>query len=155
MFWSQDRILAFSTGRPVSISEDIIEIPLPSDEDLTPDPARTNEPAAHQEPVQPNTFAHLVRLMVLCGRIGNVLNGRRGRARTLVAGHQDEAGVLQNLQTQLVQFYAELPSGMKWSVDAFRHQESRGHGVRSFLLFLPPFSQSYNARNFGFCRASS
>lgn len=122
--------MSFSTGRPVSISEEIIEIPLPTDEDLTPDPARTNEPTAFQEPVQPNAFSYLVRLMVLCGRIANVLNGRRGKARTLVGPTpMVNTNLLGELQNQLVQFYADLPDGMKWSVEVFQLQESRGHGV--------------------------
>ncbi|THU79795.1 hypothetical protein K435DRAFT_810413 [Dendrothele bispora CBS 962.96] len=138
LFWSlfiTDRIIAFSTGRPVSISEEIIEIPLPSDQDLTPDPAE-----------MPPT----VRLMVLCGRIANVLNGRRGRTRTLVGPYQgfsagvaaDASGngagvdVLAELQTQLVQYYADLPEEMKWTVDAFRCQEARGHGGVFLTLHL-------------------
>ncbi|KAK7446298.1 hypothetical protein VKT23_014504 [Stygiomarasmius scandens] len=154
LFWSlfiTDRIIAFSTGRPVSISEEIIEIPLPSDEDLTPDPAEMppTDPNT-QLPPQPNAFVYLVRLMVLCGRIGNVLNGRRGRARTLVgpyqgfgsvAGGGNEPGsghddVLAELQKQLVQYYAELPEAMRWTVDAFRCQEARGHGGVFLTLHL-------------------
>ncbi|TRM66722.1 fungal-specific transcription factor domain-containing protein [Schizophyllum amplum] len=165
LFWSlfvTDRILSFSTGRPVSISEDIIEIPLPTDEDLGPDPipdsdptrnnandlGRAHDPArnnnaaaahmngssAHQDSA-PKPFPHLVKLMVLCGRIANALNGRRGRSRTLV-GPSVNAGVLGDLQGQLVQFYADLPVGMKWSVDAFQQQEARGYGGVFLTLHL-------------------
>ncbi|KAK1222253.1 hypothetical protein PQX77_014886 [Marasmius sp. AFHP31] len=140
LFWSlfvTDRILAFSTGRPPSISEEIIEIPLPTDEDFFPDPSRTNDPAAMNEEIQPVPFQHLVRLLVLCGRIANVLNGRRGRIRTLVGpGAANGAEVLSGLQAQLVQFYAELPEEMKWSVEAFKRQEARGHGGTYFTLHL-------------------
>ncbi|KAL1743827.1 fungal-specific transcription factor domain-containing protein [Schizophyllum fasciatum] len=138
LFWNlfiTDRIVSFSTGRPVSISEEIIEIPLPTDEDMHPDSARTTDPAAHQEPVQPTPFPYLVRLMVLCGRIANALNGRRGRSRTLV-GPTTNPGLLGDLQGQLVQFYEELPAGMKWSVEAFQHQEARGHGGVFLTLHL-------------------
>ncbi|KAJ7904949.1 hypothetical protein B0H13DRAFT_2509698 [Mycena leptocephala] len=139
LFWSlfiTDRILAFSTGRPPSISEEIIELPLPTDEDFVPDPARTNDPAAANEQPQPTPFVHLVRLMVLCGRIANVLNGRRGRPRTLVGPTVTSPDVLRGLQTQLVQFYADLPNPMKWSVDAFKHQEARGYGGSFLTLHL-------------------
>ncbi|KAJ6590571.1 fungal-specific transcription factor domain-containing protein [Mycena vulgaris] len=132
----QDRILAFSNGRPPSISEEIIEIPLPCDDDFIPDPARTNDPAAANEQPQPTPFVHLVRLMVLCGRIANVLNGRRGRLRTLVGPTTTSPEVLRGLQTQLVQFYADLPDPMKWSVDAFKHQEARGYGGSFLTLHL-------------------
>ncbi|KAG5652111.1 hypothetical protein H0H81_006285 [Sphagnurus paluster] len=165
LFWSlfvTDRILAFSTGRPPTISEDIIEIPLPSNEDFVPDPARS-DPAAAAEAPQPTPFVHMVRLMVLCGRIASVLNGRRGKARTLVgegaswggwgsagagsgagaglggmgdgSGGGGEEEVLKGLQTHLVEFYKDLPEGMKWSVDAFKCQEARGHGVSRRLHF--------------------
>jgi hypothetical protein len=74
----------------------------------------------------------MIRLMVLCGRIANVLNGRRGQLRTLVTGPSvANPEILKGLQTELVQFYAELPEAMKWSVDAFKCQEARGHGVSS------------------------
>ncbi|KAL0572139.1 hypothetical protein V5O48_009817 [Marasmius crinis-equi] len=140
LFWSlfiTDRILAFSTGRPPSISEEIIEIPLPTDEDFFPDPARTNDPTAIAEEVEPVPFQHLVRLLVLCGRIANVLNGRRGRTRTLVGpGAANGSEVLSGLQEQLVQFYAELPEEMKWSVEAFKRQEARGHGGTYLTLHL-------------------
>ncbi|KAL1701151.1 fungal-specific transcription factor domain-containing protein [Schizophyllum commune] len=138
LFWNlfiTDRIVSFSTGRPVSISEEIIEIPLPTDEDMHPDSARTTDPAAYQEPVQPSPFPYLVRLMVLCGRIANALNGRRGRSRTLV-GPTMNPGLLGDLQGQLVQFYEELPAGLKWSVEAFQHQEARGHGGVFLTLHL-------------------
>lgn len=42
-------------------------------------------------------------------------------------------GVLSGLQRELVQFYSGLPHGMKWSAEAFKHQEERGHGVRHLL----------------------
>lgn len=139
LFWClfvTDRILAFSTGRPPTISEDIIEVPLPVDEDFAPDPARSGAGAAQELP-QPTAFVYMVRLMVLCGRIANVLNGRRGRLRTLVTGPSVASPeALKGLQTELVQFYAELPDAMKWSVDAFKHQETRGHGDSFLTLHL-------------------
>ena len=102
---------------------------------MHPDSARTTDPAAYQESVQPSPFPYLVRLMVLCGRIANALNGRRGRSRTLV-GPTMNPGLLGDLQGQLVQFYEELPAGLKWSVEAFQHQEARGHGVCIYFGFV-------------------
>ncbi|KAI0317722.1 fungal-specific transcription factor domain-containing protein [Amylostereum chailletii] len=138
LFWSlfiTDRILAFNTGRPPSLPEDIIEIPFPSDEDFFPDPAWTNDPAASNELPEPVPFHYIARLMVICGRIARVLNGRRGRPRTL-GGLEDPPGTLSTLQTQLVDFHAGLPDSLKWSVGAFKHQEERGHGGTFLTLHL-------------------
>lgn len=140
LFWSifvTDRILAFSTGRPPSISEELIEIPLPTDRDFIPDAARS-DPGAATEPPQPTPFMYTVRLMVLCGRIASALNGRRGQLRTLVTGPDPSASpdLLRGLQAKLVRFYAELPDAMKWSVEAFKVQEARGHGDSFLTLHL-------------------
>jgi hypothetical protein len=123
-------VLAFVTGRPASIPEDIIEIPLPMDENFFPDPARNHHPAASVEAVEAVPFNQVVRLMCLCGRISNILNGRRGRLRTLVGIPESAVDGLAKLQTDLVHFYHALPESMRWSVEGFKHQESRGHGVR-------------------------
>jgi hypothetical protein len=129
----KDRILAFSTGRLPSIPEELIEIPLPNDRDFIPEATRS-DPGASTEPPQPTPFLHIVRLMVVCGRIANVLNGRRGQLRTLVTGPDPSTSpdVLRRLQSELVHFYADLPDAMKWSVDALKVQEARGHGVGYF-----------------------
>jgi hypothetical protein len=131
LFWTiyvTDRIVAFATGRPTTIPDDLIEIPLPVDADFFPDPSR-NTPDSLPEPVEPIAFVYIVKLMIICGRISDVLNGRRGRARTLVESAEPLAEVLVGLQTQLVQMYSDLPETLKWSSDNFKHQESRGHGV--------------------------
>lgn len=138
LFWTlfvTDRVVAFATGRPASIPEDIIEIPLPEDEDFFPDPAR-NTPQFAPEPVQPVPFVYLTRLMIICGRISNVLNGRRGRARTLVATDEPLAQQLGELQAHLVKFYASLPQAMHWSADNFKYQHGRGHGGTFLALHL-------------------
>lgn len=69
-----------------------------------------------------------------------MLNGRRGRTRTLVGlggkpPVEDGRSVLSELQRELVQFYSELPVGMKWSAEAFKRQDGRGYGVRCLTLF--------------------
>lgn len=145
LFWSlfiTDRVLSFAYGRPSSISEEIIEIPLPSyvafasrrsimllmrllsDADLFPDPARTLSKEATEEPVEAVPFTMLTKLMVQVGRISNVLNGRRGRKRTLVNANEPPPRLLAELQNQLVELYTNMPSSLRWSVDAFKHHES-------------------------------
>ncbi|KDR72893.1 hypothetical protein GALMADRAFT_252220 [Galerina marginata CBS 339.88] len=140
LFWSlfiTDRVVAFSAGRPPTILEEIIDIPLPMDVDFVPDPAQSSFSTNDiSEMPQPTPFTHIVRLMVLCGRIANVLNGRRGRPSTLVGPSEPNTELLNALQTQLVQFYSQLPEPMKWSVDAFKHQEARNHGGSFLTLHL-------------------
>jgi hypothetical protein len=74
-----------------------------------------------------------------------VLNGRRGQLRTLVTGPDPSTSpeLLRGLQAELVRFYAELPNAMKWSVDAFKVQEARGHGVSYFLLRIEMTERSF------------
>lgn len=139
LFWSlfvTDRIVAFATGRPASIPEDIIEVPLPDDQDFFPDPAR-NAGNAPPEVVQPVPFVQLVKLMIICGRISDVLNGRRGKARTLITSIEPLSEQLGQLQARLVQFVAGLPESLKWTASNFKHHQGRGHGVscRGIHLF--------------------
>jgi len=117
LFWNMfvmDRIIAFALGRPASIPEDIVEIPLPEDADFFPDPAR-NIPGsgAMEEVVEPVPFVQLTKLMIICGRISNVLNGRRGRVRTLVSSAEPLVEQLAELQLRLVQFVSTLPETLK------------------------------------------
>lgn len=123
-----DRIVAFGTGRPASIPEDIIEIALPEDQDFFPDPAR-NTPMHPNESIEPVPFVQFTKLMVICGRISNVLNGRRGRVRTLVSSKEPLAEQLAELQMRLIQFVSGLPMSLQWSPENFKRQQDRGHGV--------------------------
>jgi len=125
LFWNMfvmDRIIAFALGRPASIPEDIIEIPLPEDQDFFPDPAR-NIPGSAEEMVEPVPFVQLTKLMIICGRISNVLNGRRGRARTLVSSAEPLAEQLAELQLRLVQFVSSLPETLKYVSNCFDNEE--------------------------------
>jgi hypothetical protein len=134
LFWTlfiTDRMIAFVTGRPASISEEVVEIPLPEDGDLFPDPAR-NTKDHPIELVEPVPFVYFVRLMIIVGRISNVLNGRRGKPRTLVTTPELESGLLDDLQVRLVQFFSTLPESLRWSADNFKHQHERGHSVSAF-----------------------
>lgn len=79
-------------------------------------------------------FTMLTRLMVQVGRISNVLNGRRGRKRTLVNANEPPPRLLADLQTQLVELYTNMPPSLRWSVDAFKHHDSVGHKTVSFSI---------------------
>jgi hypothetical protein len=88
LFWSlfvQDRLLSLSTGRLCTVSfdcvpndrtltqrsqvrEDMVELPLPTDEDLIPAPL----PPGMVVKAKPEPFVALVKLMVVAGRISYV-----------------------------------------------------------------------------------
>lgn len=85
--------------------------------------------ALHRTFSQPVPFVHLVRLMVLCGRISNVLNSRQGKHRPLARKKPPSPTELAELQSQLVEFYRSIPSGLAWSVENLQRYEARGLGV--------------------------
>ncbi|KAG7452007.1 uncharacterized protein BT62DRAFT_926217 [Guyanagaster necrorhizus] len=132
LFWClfvMDRVLAFGTGRSVTIDEDIIEIPLPTESDFIPH-------SCSAPPVL-SPFVGIVRLFALAGRIADVMNGSRGCPRTFVSNpvvHSPES--LQELQDQLVEFLGTLPPGLSWSVDNFRAQSAQHQGGSFLFLHL-------------------
>ena len=133
LWWSLfvvDRLVAFATGRLTAIPEEIVEIALPDDMDFYPDPSDDMKESTLQ--VEPVPFAFLVRLMVICGRLANTLNGRRGRPTTLL--NQSEmplAAQLKQLQGELSIFLLELPANLGWSIENLRTHHTRNHGVSS------------------------
>lgn len=140
LFWTlfaTDRLISFATGRPSSVAEEVIEVPLPTDEDMYPISARDTAMDVI-EPVEPVPFVYFVRLMVIVGRISNVLNGRRGKPRTLVSipDSQNLLEQLSDLQIILIQFFSTLPESLRWSSQTFQVQHARGHGVSRLSSFL-------------------
>ncbi|KAG7451756.1 uncharacterized protein BT62DRAFT_990214 [Guyanagaster necrorhizus] len=132
LFWClfvMDRVLSFGTGRSVTINENIIEIPLPTESDFIP----------HSSSAPPvlSPFVRIIRLFALAGRIADVMNGSRGCPRTSVSNpvvHSLES--LQELQDQLVEFLGTLPPGLSWSVDNFRAQSAQHQGGSFLFLHL-------------------
>lgn len=133
LFWGllvTDRIIAIGTGRRTTIPEHVIQIPLPEDEDMYPDPAKdTVENDLDALIVQPAPFVYFVRLMIICGRISDALN-RRSVTLTVA----DNAIVtphsrLHEHQMALLQFVANLPLTLQWSSEALAYHIQRGHGV--------------------------
>lgn len=68
-FPSQDRLLSLGTGRTVTITDDIIEVPLPAESELAPALNDGNETL----PALPNPFCRVVCLFTICGRVSNIL----------------------------------------------------------------------------------
>ncbi|WWC59823.1 uncharacterized protein I303_102385 [Kwoniella dejecticola CBS 10117] len=140
LFWTlfvTDRILAFAEGRETMIDDDIIEIPLPKDSDFFPDPARST-PEYPYEITEPVPFVYFTKLMVIVGRISNVLNGRRGKPRTLVptVDAEQQSKLLTELQIRLIEFVANLPESLRWNLDNLKHQQQRGHSGILLALHL-------------------
>lgn len=131
LWWSLfvvDRVIAFSTGRLTAIPEEIVEIALPEDVDFYPDPS--DDTTGTMGPIEPVPFPYLVRLMVISGRLANILNGRRGRPTTLIEQSDDSpVGQLKRLQGDISTFLVELPPTLGWSVENLRLHYARNHGV--------------------------
>jgi hypothetical protein len=113
------------------IRDETIEIPFPQDSDFFPDPAR-DIPSLPMEMVEPVPFVYLTRLMVICGRVGDLLNVRRGPAFHLARPVARSTEGLRELQANVLDFFRELPEPMRWSVDHLKHQHLRGHGVSQY-----------------------
>ncbi|GHJ88959.1 hypothetical protein NliqN6_5361 [Naganishia liquefaciens] len=128
LLWSlfvQDRLLSLSTGRLCTIRDDMVELPLPTDKDMIPAPL----PAGLAPISKPEPFVALVKLMVIAGRISDLLNGNRGAAKILGAPmERDLPKRMQTLQTELVQFYNDLPENLIWSTTNFKFWVSEHKG---------------------------
>lgn len=85
---------------------------------------------------QPVPFVQLVKLMVLVGRISNILNGRQGKYRPLARSRGPSPTELRELQGQLVEFYRNMPIDLAWSVEALQKFESRGLGGSYLVLHI-------------------
>lgn len=128
LFWSlfvTDRLVSFATGRVCSMKEDVIELPLPTDEDMIPRPT----PEGTDTTPRPSPFVALVKLMVICGRMSDVLNGNRGAPRTFMPSpppHLREK--ITAVQDDLEAFYNNLPPALQWSAATYKHFVSIGQG---------------------------
>lgn len=113
LFWAlfiKDRILSFGTGRPVCIPEDEITVPFPEDTDI--------EGCL-------GAFPKAVRLMMVGGRISNILN-RDPPCDTLIA----------NLREELIELHNGLPLGLKWSVGNLKAHTLQRQGAIFIFLHL-------------------
>ncbi len=105
----------------------------PDDEDLVPAPL----PPGGHFPVVPEPFSRLVRLMVICGRISDLLNGSRGAPRTFgSAPPADLAERVESLQQELSDYYKNLPDSLMWSASNFKSWIMRNKGGVSKFAFV-------------------
>ncbi|TIB67136.1 hypothetical protein E3Q23_04285 [Wallemia mellicola] len=137
LFWTlfvMDRVLAFGTGRPSSMSEDV-EISLPEPPHQPPLPAFI--PFAPPNHI-PWCFPAAVRIIILVGRISDSLN-RRDALRRRNSNDTQDVEVQNNerrqlLENQLKEFYADLPQELNWSVENLKMHAANGQG--GLYLFI-------------------
>ncbi|KAN0063875.1 hypothetical protein ACQY0O_003481 [Thecaphora frezii] len=113
LFWAVvglDRITTFGTGRPVTIRESEIDTALP----------RMNETSdINDETV---IFGHCIRILLLRGRMGELLN-RRGQEDSF--GVEDRKRALAQMWMELAQSYSSLPSNLHFNVQTFQRSASQ------------------------------
>ncbi|KAI9342041.1 putative pathway-specific nitrogen regulator [Zopfochytrium polystomum] len=142
LFWTIfiiDRVISFFTGRPVTIAESMCEIPLPVEEEFIGIEG-VDSPSLDdllRRPRQP--FPYVVRLMVLCGRLSDALNGLR---RGLVAGSLPDSDrtrlveAAKAVQIDLLHFYETLPLDLAWSTENFKIQAGACQGGLLLMIHL-------------------
>lgn len=113
LFWAVvglDRITTFGTGRPVSIRENEIDIELPK---LSQSSDMKDETLV---------FGHIVRILMLRGRMGELLN-RREREESPISADTTKRD-LTRLWFELAQNYSELPANLHFNVQTFQRSAS-------------------------------
>ncbi|KAF9258267.1 hypothetical protein L218DRAFT_934964 [Marasmius fiardii PR-910] len=133
LFWSlfiSDRILAFGTGRPVTIPSESIEISPLNEIDLAgvASPPSNLNPGS---PELPSPYIYVVKLFDLAGHIANCMNRSTSPMKISVG-----TDCLQSLHDQFLSFIDELPECLAWSVDNFRAQAAWNRGASFLFLHL-------------------
>ncbi|KAL0573161.1 hypothetical protein V5O48_008792 [Marasmius crinis-equi] len=133
LFWSlfvMDRILAFGTGRAVTIPCDCIEVSTLDEMDMS----GPSSPHNSTTPQVLSPYVQIVKLFVLAGHIANCMNNA---PITPMYGEIQVGGeTLQSLHNRLVDFIAGLPPSLTWSVDNFRAQAAWKQGGPFLFLHL-------------------
>lgn len=129
LFWAVialDRITTFGTGRPVSIRENEIDIELPK---LTESSDMKDETVV---------FGHVVRILMLRGRMGELLN-RRERDDSSISAETTKRD-LTRMWFELAQSYSDLPANLHFNVQTF--QKSATHNQSPGFVYLHVLFQS-------------
>ncbi|KAL0071054.1 hypothetical protein AAF712_001612 [Marasmius tenuissimus] len=128
---TKDRILAFGTGRAVTIPCDSVEVSALDEMDLAGRTPSSN-PAT---PQVLSPYVQIVKLFVLAGHIANCMNNNN--PTTLMRSERPVGGeTLESLHHRLVEFVAQLPPSLTWSVDNFRAQAAHHRGGSFLFLHL-------------------
>lgn len=129
LFWAViglDRITTFGTGRPVSIRESEIDIELP----------RLSESSDMKD--ETVVFGHVVRILMLRGRMGELLN-RREREESPISAETTKRD-LTRMWFELAQSYSDLPANLHFNVQTF--QKSAAHNQSPGFVYLHVLFQS-------------
>lgn len=129
LFWAViglDRITTFGTGRPVSIRENEIDIELP----------KLSEGSDMRD--ETVVFDHVIRILMLRGRMGELLN-RRERADSPISAETTKSD-LTRMWLELAQSYADLPANLHFNVQTF--QKSAAHNQSPGFVYLHVLFQS-------------
>ncbi|SNX87607.1 uncharacterized protein MEPE_06317 [Melanopsichium pennsylvanicum] len=129
LFWAViglDRITTFGTGRPVSIRENEIDIELP----------RLSEGSDMKD--ETVVFGHIVRILMLRGRMGELLN-RRDKEENSVSANTTKRD-LTRMWFELAQSYSDLPANLHFNVQTF--QKSAAHNQSPGFVYLHVLFQS-------------
>ncbi|KAJ1018101.1 hypothetical protein NDA16_004968 [Ustilago loliicola] len=129
LFWAViglDRITTFGTGRPVSIREGEIDIELP----------KLSEGSDMKD--ETVVFGHVVRILMLRGRMGELLN-RREREESFVSAETTTRD-LTRMWFELAQSYSDLPANLHFNVQTF--QKSATHNQSPGFVYLHVLFQS-------------
>ncbi|KAH0832637.1 putative Fungal specific transcription factor [Fonsecaea pedrosoi] len=110
-FYNLDRIVSITLGRPVSIDDDVIDVPLPLhilDEDYFGPNGLESGRAIHGTSRKPLTspFLHLVRIRKLLGAISGALMSAKNAARSI----EEKLQIRSNLHQELVRWREDIPS---------------------------------------------
>ncbi|TIB34834.1 hypothetical protein E3P86_02773 [Wallemia ichthyophaga] len=139
LFWTlfvMDRVLSFGTGRPSSMSENV-EITLPESSHQPPLPAFVPFAPPNQIPW---CFPVAVKMIILVGRISDTLNCRDVLRRRRSNDTQDVEAQNNDrrhfLEAQLREFYTNLPSDIKWSVENLKLHAANGQGGLYLFIHL-------------------
>uniref|UniRef100_V5GRX5 Zn(2)-C6 fungal-type domain-containing protein n=1 Tax=Kalmanozyma brasiliensis (strain GHG001) TaxID=1365824 RepID=V5GRX5_KALBG len=129
LFWAViglDRITTFGTGRPVSIRETEIDTELPK------------LGASSDMKDETVVFGHVVRILMLRGRMGELLN-RREKEESQISAETTKRD-LTRMWFELAQSYSELPSNLHFNVQTF--QQSAAHHQSPGFVYLHVLFQS-------------
>ena len=129
LFWAViglDRITTFGTGRPVSIRESEIDIELP----------KLSESSDMKD--ETVVFGHVVRILMLRGRMGELLN-RRERDESPISADTTKRD-LTRMWFELAQSYSDLPANLHFNVQTF--QKSAAHNQSPGFVYLHVLFQS-------------
>ncbi|RDW89681.1 hypothetical protein BP6252_01713 [Coleophoma cylindrospora] len=116
LFWSIyfiDRIISLGTGRPLTLRDEQISCPLPSDGSFS-----------FNKSIWPNPFPHLLQIMTVQGKVNEEISTIRQPADLTEA----KITTLFSLQDEIIQIYTNLDPRLSFNVSNFQDYVMLGLG---------------------------